>query len=77
MWRDALERYGPHKTLCNRFIRWSQAGVFDRIFAELAAMSAAMKTVTIDAHHLKAHRPAASLLKKEAFPGVPGAPEAV
>ena len=76
MWRDAPERYGPHKTLYNRFIRWSQAGVFDRIFRELAAMSAATDTVMIDATHLKAHRTAASLLKKGAFPGVSGAPEA-
>lgn len=73
MWRDAPERYGPHKTLYNRLIRWSQAGVFDRIFAELAAMSAATDTVMIDATHLKAHRTAASLLKKGAFPGVSGA----
>ena len=64
MWRDAPERYGPHKTLYNRFIRWSQAGVFDRIFKELAAMSAATDTVMIDATHLKAHRTAASLLKR-------------
>lgn len=70
MWRDAPERYGPHKTLYNRFIRWSRAGVFDGIFKELAAMSAATDTVMIDATHLKAHRTAASLLKKGAFPGV-------
>ena len=76
MWRDSPERYGPHKTLYNRFIRWSQAGVFDRIFTELAAMSAATDTVMIDATHLKAHRTAASLLKKGAFPAVSGAPRA-
>ena len=76
MWRDAPERYGPHKTLYNRFIRWSQAGVFDRIFTELAAMSAATDTVMIDATHLKAHRTAASLHKKGAFPAVSGAPRA-
>ena len=28
--------YGPHKTLYNRFIRWSRLGVFNRILAELA-----------------------------------------
>ena len=31
-WRDAPKDYGPYKTLYNRFIRWSQMGVFDRIF---------------------------------------------
>ena len=32
-WKDAPPGYGPHKTLYNRFIRWSRLGVFDRIFA--------------------------------------------
>ncbi len=31
-WRDAPSAYGPHKTLCNRFMRWSQMGVFNKIF---------------------------------------------
>lgn len=35
-WKDAPKGYGPHKTLYNRFIRWSRLGVFDRIFAGLA-----------------------------------------
>jgi putative transposase len=30
-WRDAPKAYGPHKTLYNRFIRWSRMGVFERI----------------------------------------------
>ena len=34
-WKDAPRGYGPHKTLYNRFIRWSRLGVFDRIFAGL------------------------------------------
>ena len=36
-WRDAPAAYGPHKTLYNRFVRWSRMGVFDRIFAALSA----------------------------------------
>ena len=35
-WKDAPKRYGPHKTLYNRFIRWSRLGVFNRVFASLA-----------------------------------------
>jgi transposase len=27
-WKDAPKDYGPHKTLYNRFIRWSRLGVF-------------------------------------------------
>jgi len=76
MWRDAPERYGPHKTLYNRFVRWSALGVFNRVFEELAAMSTATDTVMIDATHLKAHRTAASLQKKGLFPGVSDGPRA-
>jgi len=76
MWRDAPATYGPHKTLYNRFVRWSRAGVFDRIFAALAAGSEATGTVMIDATHLKAHRTAASLRKKGLFPAASGGPRA-
>ena len=30
-WRDALKDHGPHKTIYNRFIRWSRLGVFNQI----------------------------------------------
>jgi putative transposase len=67
-WRDAPKDYGPHKTIYNRFIRWSRLGVFNRIFAELAAKGPKPERLMIDATHLKAHRTAASLLKKGLFP---------
>jgi putative transposase len=35
-WRDAPADHGPHKTLSNRFIRWSRMGVFNPVFAGLA-----------------------------------------
>ena len=69
-WRDAPSDYGPHKTLYNRFVRWSRMGVFDRIFADLAAGEGVPEQLQIDATHLKAHRTAASLLKKGMFPAV-------
>ncbi len=67
---------GPHKTLYNRFKRWSRPGVFDRIFAALADEGAKPERIMIDATHLKAHRTAASLLKKGMFPVVSGARKA-
>jgi transposase len=73
-WRDAPKAYGPHKTIYNRFVRWSRLGVFNRIFAELAGKGPKPKRLMIDATHLKAHRTAASLLKKGLFPDVSGAP---
>jgi transposase len=75
-WRDAPREYGPHKTIYNRFIRWSRLGVFNRILAELTARRDKPEQLMIDATHLKAHRTAASLLKKGMFPDVSGAPKA-
>lgn len=75
-WRDAPPAYGPHKTIYNRFIRWSRLGVFNRIFAELAAKAGKPDRLMIDATHLKAHRTAASLLKKGLFPDVSDGPKA-
>jgi putative transposase len=77
MWRDAPAVYGPPKTLYNRFIRWRPIGVFDRIFATPAGESRSTDTVMIDATHLKAHRTAASLLKKGLFPAVSDGRKAV
>ena len=30
-WRDLTERYGPHTTCYNRFVRWRKAGVWERL----------------------------------------------
>lgn len=75
-WRDAPAVYGPHKTLYNRFVRWSRLGVFARMFRDLARPGAEGDTIMIDIElavrhrsedrrrgHLKAHRTAASLKK--------------
>ena len=71
-WKDAPKAYGPHKTLYNRFVRWSLLGVFDRIFTALATVGGKPERIMIDATHLKAHRTAASLAQKGAFPAVWG-----
>jgi len=75
-WKDAPVGYGPPKTLYNRFIRWSRLGVFNRIFASLAAQGPEPERIMIDATHLKAHRTAAGLLKKGMFPDVSDARKA-
>ena len=75
-WKDAPKDYGPHKTLYNRFMRWSRLGVFDRIFAALAGQGPRPERIMIDSTHLKAHRTAASLLKKGLFSVVSGARKA-
>ena len=75
-WRDAPADYGPPKTIYNRFIRWSRLGVFNKIFAALSAKGGKPDQLMIDATHLKAHRTAASLLKRGMFPDVSDAPKA-
>ena len=52
-------------------------GVFGRIFVELAKAGGETDEIMIDATHLKAHRTAASLLKRGHFPGSLGAPRVV
>nr|WP_306003061.1 IS5 family transposase [Brevundimonas sp. C43] len=64
-WRDAPAAYGPHKTLYNRWKRWSEAGVFIRMMEGLSGAQAERRTVMIDATYLKAHRTASSLAVKK------------
>ena len=59
-WRDAPREYGSHKTLYNRWKRWSERGAFARIMVGLAAEHGEEKTIRIDATYLKAHRTATS-----------------
>ena len=68
-WRDAPAAYGPPKTLYNRWKRWSEMGVFARIFEKLAAEAADETTIMIDATYLKAHRTASSLRSKKGDAG--------
>ena len=58
-WRDAPSVYGPPKTLYNRFVRWARKGVWERVFAELAAADGPPVVLMLDATHVKAHRSAA------------------
>lgn len=65
-WRDAPREYGPPKALYNRWMRWSDQGVFTQMMDGLASRGAARKTIMIDATYLKAHRTESNLrVKKE------------
>ena len=44
-WKDAPKAYGPHKTLYNRFVRWSALGVFTHLKAHRTAASLPKKGV--------------------------------
>ncbi|GLQ85401.1 IS5 family transposase [Gluconobacter sphaericus NBRC 12467] len=77
-WRDAPREYGSHRTLYNRWKRWSDMGVFMRIMDGLSAAKAEPQTIMIDATYLKAHRTASSLrLKKGIQAARSVAPKAV
>jgi putative transposase len=75
-WSDAPAGYGPYKTLYNRFVRWSRKGVFNKIFESLVKDGGTPERLMIDATHLKAHRTAASLLKKGMYPALSDGPKA-
>ena len=57
-WRDLPDRYGPYTTAYNRFNRWAKAGVWLRIFEELAAKSP-QSMQFIDSSIIRAHQHAA------------------
>jgi putative transposase len=65
-WRDAPSDYGPAEDDLQPLHPLEPAGVFNKIFAALAAKGGKPDQLMIDATHLKAHRTAASLLKKRA-----------
>ncbi len=66
-WKDAPREYGPHKTLYNRYVRWSEKKIFEKIFNALAQNGETGKLLMLDSTYLKAHRTASSLRKKGAM----------
>jgi transposase len=54
-WEDCPAEYGPHTTVYNRFNRWSKAGIWSRILADLVVFDAT-DIQCIDSTTAKAHR---------------------
>jgi transposase len=79
-WCDAPREYGPPKTLCSRWKRLGDIGVFARMMEGLAFEGTEQKTIMIDVSrhaplvraclckYLKAHRTASSLRAKKGGP---------
>jgi transposase len=59
-WRDLPESYGPPTTCYNRFVRWRQAGVWDRLMNALAAGHDAAVQM-IDTSVVRVHQHGASI----------------
>lgn len=74
-WADIPERYGPHTTCYNRFVRWRKAGHWDKL---LEAVSQAYngKVQMIDSSVVRVHQHAANGEKKAATVVAWGAPAA-
>jgi transposase len=62
-WRDLPERFGPYQTAKRRYYRWLENGVFDRIFAAVAA-APDLEWLTIDATVIRAQAQAAGARRK-------------
>jgi transposase len=58
-WADIPERYGPATTCYNRFVRWRKEGVWDRLFAAVAAAYAG-EVQMIDSSSIRVHQHAAN-----------------
>lgn len=58
-WRDVPPEYGPAKTIYNRYARWARRGVWQRIFAKVAAAGQVPDELMLDSSHVKSHRSAA------------------
>jgi transposase len=58
-WRDLPERYGPKTTCYNRFSRWQNSGVWDRLMDAISA-SHDGEIQMIDSTSIRAHQQAAT-----------------
>ena len=57
-WCDCPPEYGPPTTIYNRFVRWAERGVWERLFRELARRGRSRQTQMVDSTYVKAHRSA-------------------
>lgn len=59
-WADIPERYGPSTTCYNRFVRWREIGVWDRIF-DAVSKAYDGDLQSIDSSSIKVHQHAANV----------------
>jgi transposase len=57
-WRDCPKEYGPPTMIYNRWHRWSQQGLWQRMFKELSQIVGTHYENAIDSTAVKVHRSA-------------------
>ena len=62
-WRDLPEEFGPWNSVYKRYARWSNGGVWRRVFAALA-IDADFEEIFLDSTIVRAHPHAAGAAKK-------------
>jgi transposase len=55
-WKDCPREYGPAKTVYNRFARWSERGIWQKMFSAVAGEPDAPGYAALDSSHVKIHR---------------------
>lgn len=73
-WADLPERYGKYKSVHKRFLRWAEAGVWDRLFDDLV-LDRQNLYLMLDSTIVRAHQQAATGRKKGAKTRLWGVPE--
>ena len=70
-WRDLPNQFGRWGSVYQRFRRWTQAGVFDRIF-EVTKGNLDLRAVQVDGSFVKVHQHATGAKKEDAHQTSPG-----
>ena len=81
-WRALPDEYGPYTTVFNRYNRWSRRGLWQALFAALAACDQPPPTAMVDSTSVPLHRSAAgakggSRARRSAARAVAGRPRSM
>jgi transposase len=72
-WRDLPERYGPWKTVYNRFWRWARNGTLTMLVRKVRVIAEAIdeldREVSVDSSIVRAHQHAAGARRPRAHTG--------